>query len=261
MTNGEIAAVIAGAHPVITANVLDACPSTNTYLKEHAAGLPQGFVLIARSQSAGRGRLGRRFYSPEGTGLYMSVLLRPELDAGELTLITPAAAVAVRRAIAELSGAEAKIKWVNDLLLHGRKVCGILTEAGFRGGSVVDYAVLGIGVNVCPPEGGFPEELRDIAGAVLPGFDPEARWSLAAAILRHFFAIYATLPDRGFVEEYRKANTVIGREVNIISDGTSRPAFVLDIDRDCSLLVRYPDGTEGTVNAGEATIRERGGKK
>lgn len=256
MTDAQAVSLVEGAYPGLTVRILDACPSTNTYLKDRAARLPHGFTLLARSQSAGRGRMGRQFYSPEGTGLYMSVLLRPSLPAGDLTLITPAAAVAVRRAIEELSGEKARIKWVNDVLLRGYKVCGILTETAFRGGET-DYVVLGVGVNVCPPREGFPEELRDVAGAVLRHFDPEARWSLAALILRHFFAIFEALPDRGFVEEYRRANTVLGREVDIISGGISRPAFVLDIDNDCSLRVRYPDGAEGTVSAGEVSVRER----
>lgn len=259
MTDAQIVSLIAGAWPGVRGEVLETCPSTNTYLKDRAQGLPQGYTVLAKTQSAGRGRMGRGFYSPEGTGLYMSVLLRPELAVRDLPLITPAAAVAVRCAILELTGAQAQIKWVNDVLLRGRKVCGILTETCFRGGAA-GFAVLGVGVNVCPPREGFPEKLRDIAGAVLPVFDPEARWRLAALILRHFFAIYEALPDRGFVEEYRKANTVLGREVDIISGGTSRPAFILDIDQDCSLLVRYPDGTEGTVSAGEVSVRERGQK-
>lgn len=260
MTNGEICSLLSAARPGLVAEAVDSCPSTNTALKGRAASLPHGYVLVARSQSAGRGRMGRQFYSPDGTGLYMSVLLRPELPAGDLTLLTPAAAVAVRRAIGDLSGASAGIKWVNDVLLGGRKVCGILTETCFRGAGVPDHAVLGIGVNVCPPRDGFPEELRKIAGTVLRDFDPEARWRLAALILRRFFKIYDALPDRGFVEEYRRANTVIGREVDIIFGGVSRPAFVLDIDGDCSLLVRYPDGSEGTVRAGEVSVRERGQK-
>ncbi len=259
MTDAQIAALVAGAYPGLAARILDSCPSTNTYLKDRADGLSHGYTVLAKTQSAGRGRMGRRFYSPEGTGLYMSVLLRPELELQDLTLITPAAAVAVRRAIKELSGAEAQIKWVNDVLLGGRKVCGILTETAFRGEAAC-CAILGIGVNVCPPREGFPEELRNVAGAVLREYDPEARWRLAALILRHFFAIYASLPDRGFVEEYRGANTVLGRKVDIISGGVSRPAFVLDIDGDCSLRVRYPDGSEGTVSAGEVSVRERGPK-
>ncbi len=257
MTDAGISRLLASAWPGLTVRVEEECPSTNTCLKERLRDLPHGYVLIARRQSAGRGRLGRSFFSPDGTGLYMSVLLRPDLDAGMLTLITPAAAVAVRRAIRDLSGVDADIKWVNDLLIGGRKVCGILTECGFSGGGAA-WAVLGIGVNVCPPEGGFPPELRDAAGAVLPDFDPEARWRLANLILRRFFEIYEALPGRAFVREYREANCVIGREVDIICGGVSRPALALDISPDCALLVRYPDGREERICAGEVSLRIRG---
>jgi BirA family biotin operon repressor/biotin-[acetyl-CoA-carboxylase] ligase len=137
-------------------------------------------------QSAGRGRLGRSFYSPGDTGLYMSILLRPALQPENAVLITCAAAVAVSNAIREVCGEEVQIKWVNDLFLHQKKVCGILTEASFSAQTNgLDYAVCGIGVNVYPPENGFPEELASIAGAVCSAPEEGLRDRLAAAILRH----------------------------------------------------------------------------
>ena len=115
----------------LSIRVVDEVDSTNSVLKRMAAeGAPQGSVLIAERQSAGRGRMGRSFYSPPGTGLYMSLLLRPCMEAQRATLVTTSAAVAVAEAIERLAGEAAQIKWVNDVLFHGRKVCGILTEAG-----------------------------------------------------------------------------------------------------------------------------------
>ena len=140
--------------------------STNRYLKELAAtGAPEGTVVIANKQSAGRGRLGRSFFSPEEKGIYMSILLRPEIELERAVLITSMAAVAVARAVERVSTIPAQIKWVNDIFINRKKVCGILTEAGINTekGSL-DYAVLGIGVNVGSME--FPAELKEIATSV-----------------------------------------------------------------------------------------------
>ena len=140
--------------------------STNQYLKELAKeGAKAGTVIIANKQSAGRGRLGRSFFSPEGTGIYMSILLRPEMELQKSVRITSMAAVAVARAIERVSGIEAKIKWVNDIFLNGKKVCGILTESGINAiTGTLEYAVLGIGINVGTIQ--FPEELKDIATSI-----------------------------------------------------------------------------------------------
>ena len=124
--------------------------STNSYLKEMAAkGAQEGTIIIANRQSAGRGRLGRSFFSPEEKGIYMSILLRPDISLERAVLITSMAAVAVAEAIEQVSGIQTKIKWVNDIFLNKKKVCGILTEAGIDAETgTLEYAVLGIGVNV-----------------------------------------------------------------------------------------------------------------
>ena len=142
--------------------------STNTAIKqEYAAGRAEGFTLIAEQQTAGRGRLGRTFCSPAGGGLYMSVLLRPRMPLERLNFITIAAAVAVCRAIDQTCGIHPEIKWVNDIFMNGKKLCGILTEAAIEGetGSI-DYAVLGIGANLRLDSAALPEEVRTVAGAL-----------------------------------------------------------------------------------------------
>ena len=141
--------------------------STNTVLKTMAAeGAREGLVLIAEEQTGGKGRMGRRFYSPPGSGLYMSILLRPGTEASRSTGITACAAVAVALAIEELSGRPANIKWVNDIYMDKRKVCGILTEASVDCESgLLNYAVVGIGINTLVPAGDFPQELQTIAGS------------------------------------------------------------------------------------------------
>lgn len=234
-------------------------PGTNAALRERAAlGEPEGLVLAADEQTAGRGRSGRSFCSPKGSGLYLSILLRPTLAAPQATLLTAAAAAAAARAVAEVCGRELQIKWVNDLLLEGRKVCGILTEAALNlesGG--LDYVVLGLGLNVCPPAGGWPEELSDIAGSLLPGSAPPgSRNALAAAFLNHFMPLYHALPQRDFLPEYRARQCLLGQPVNVLRTGQPpRPATALAIDEDCRLLVRWPDGTTEALHSGEVRVR------
>lgn len=234
--------------------------STNTVLKEMAAeGAPEGTVLVAAEQTAGRGRMNRRFFSPTGTGLYLSLLLRPKMKAQEALYITTAAAVAVARITEEVSGRPAGIKWVNDVFMDGRKICGILTEASFdmESGSL-EYAICGIGVNVLPPEGGFPSEIRDIAGAV---FDREplptdAKNRIAAGIIRYFMEYYRDLSAHPFFDEYVKRSVIVGKDILVLGKEESRAAQALFIDENCNLHVRYKDdGSEGVLASGEVSIR------
>lgn len=239
--------------------VVDMVDSTNSAMKRMAAeGAPQGSVLIANEQSAGRGRMGRSFYSPPGTGIYMSLLLRPRTDAQRATLVTASAAVAVAEAIEHLAGEPAQIKWVNDVLFHGRKVCGILTEAAmdFESG-MIDHVVLGIGVNTAVPAEGFPEELRGVAGAAFGAARvPELRCRLAAEILDRFMDYYACLGSRVCYEAYKSRSVVLGKDVQLLSPGREAiPARVLDIDRDFALVVKTGEGQIQRVNAGEISLR------
>lgn len=229
--------------------------STNLLLRRQAEqGAPEGTALLANAQTAGRGRLGRQFYSPEGTGLYLSLLLRPAaLPLDRAVHITTMAAVAVCRAIEELGGGPAQIKWVNDVFLHGRKVCGILTESALNArAGCLDWAVVGIGVNVCPPAGGFPPELDGVAGAVFDTPLPDAKNRLAAAVLDHLWACYTGAP---YAAEYRRRSLVVGRQIRVISPAGQRSALALDVDDDCRLLVQYPDGRREALSTGEISIR------
>ena len=191
---------------------LEETDSTNRYAKELAAkGTPAGTVVIANRQSAGRGRLGRSFFSPEDKGIYMSILLRPKLQPERAAMITSMAAVAVARAIERAGGVEAQIKWVNDIFLNQKKVCGILTEAGFDAVSGrMDYAVLGIGVNVGVMD--FPAELKKIATSVSNecGFEV-AKETLTEEILRELEQWYPTLEDGSFLEESKKRSILMCR--------------------------------------------------
>ena len=233
--------------------------STNTVLKALAAeGAPTGLTLVAGEQTAGRGRMGRSFFSPADSGLYLSLLLRPDMSAMEATRLTACAAVAVAETIEELSGHPAQIKWVNDIFVDDRKVCGILTEASIDcENGMMRYVIIGLGVNTHVPAGDFPEELRGIAGAAFDADSiPELRCRLAAGILDRLAAYTEKPDDPAVFEAYKRRSLVLGKAVNILSPGKAPvPAQVLDLKEDYSLLVRLPDGSTSRLNSGEVSIR------
>ena len=236
--------------------VYDSLPSTSSVLKERAESLPEWTVILAEQQTAGRGRIGHRFHSPAGTGVYLSVLLRSGLLTEEATRITTTAAVAACRAIEGCTNAEPKIKWVNDVFVDGKKVCGILTEGSLnQESSGFAWAVMGIGFNVYEPEGGFPESLQGVAGAIAKKRQKDLRSQIAAAFLRQFYGLCANLDGTDIAEEYKRRSFLIGREVTVNRGSASRPAEVLDIDGDCRLLVRYRDGTREELSSGEVSVR------
>ena len=257
LSQSRIEALLGSDGSGLTLEVLSCVDSTNSRLREKAnAGIPEGYAILAGQQTGGRGRLGRRFYSPPDTGLYLSLLLRPtHLLPSEAVGITTMAAVAACRAIEEVSSRQAKIKWVNDIYLDGKKVCGILTEAsiGLESGSL-DYAVVGVGFNVFLPEGGFPQEISQIAGAILPQPQEDARNRLAAAFLKQFLAIYRS-GGTGYAEEYRRRSLVIGKPIQVLSPAGARSAVALDVDNSCRLIVRYDDGSVASLSSAEISIR------
>ncbi len=239
--------------------VVDRLPGTNAALRTRAdAGAPEGLVLIAQAQSAGRGRGGHSFYSPPG-GLYLSVLLRPEISARQAAGLTAMAAVAAARAAEKLCGAEIRIKWVNDLWKDGKKVCGILTEAALDlETGMLDYAVLGLGFNVIAPADGWPEELREVAGALYEGSPaPGARAALAAAFLNEFWPMYRAGSRSGYLDDYRRRQALVGRRVLVTPrSGAPRAALALGIDDECRMIVRYDgESRPAAVTSGEAGVR------
>ena len=229
--------------PGINVRYTEETGSTNADLLEDGSAA-SGSVLIAGRQSAGRGRMRRAFASPEG-GLYMSVLFR-DISAADALQFTPRAAVAVSLAIERSSGRRAYIKWVNDVLLDGLKVCGILAEAVTRRG--LDM-VLGIGVNVAEPDGGFPEALRGVAGAVFEYPIEFAREKLAAGILNALF-------DERLVvyTEYVRRSAVRGRDMTVRRAGAAYEARAQEIDRDYRLIIER-GGQRETLDSGEVSIR------
>ena len=246
-------------HRELTVRVCETVGSTNTVLKELAAkGTPAGLALVAGEQTAGRGRLGRSFYSPAGSGLYLSLLLRPAIPAAGAVRLTACAAVAAAETVEELSGRSAGIKWVNDIVMDGRKICGILTETGLESdNTTVRWIVVGLGVNVRVPEGGFPEELRGVAGAAFGETEiPELRCRLAAGILDKLWEYAGDPASSAIVEAYRRRSILPGKEILIHTPGEEpENARAVGINDDCSLLVRLPDGSMRTLRSGEVSVR------
>ncbi|OMG00974.1 biotin--[acetyl-CoA-carboxylase] ligase [Paenibacillus sp. FSL R7-0337] len=232
--------------------------STNELVKALASGgEAEGKVILSEEQTAGRGRKGRAFFSPAGTGIYMSILLRPRLSAADATLLTTSAAVAVALAIESVSGFSTQIKWVNDVFMNGKKVCGILTEASLSLESEwLDYAVLGIGINVTLPSGGFPAELSEVATSIYEAGNPQGdlRNRLTAEVLNRFMGYYEQLKERLFLPDYRQRMMSLGETVMVVKEQHEQEATAVDIDNDCRLKVRYPNGEEEYLSSGEVRI-------
>lgn len=239
-------------------SVLPTVDSTNTLVREKAQkDFPEGYILIANEQTAGRGRCGREFYSPSGTGAYLSILLRPaDCPPKQAVQITTKAAVAMCEAIEEVSEETAQIKWVNDIFVRDKKICGILTEGSFSMESgLLEYAVLGVGLNVYPPQEGFPEDLQQIAGSLFAVPQEDMKNRLAAAFINGFMDYYTATEQTDYIEKYRRRSFVIGKEVSVLRGSQSRNALVLGIDDECRLQVKYDSGETSSLSYGEISIR------
>lgn len=232
--------------------VYDTLESSNRTAKLLALdGAPHGTLVLTAHQSAGRGRLGRVFESPAGKGVYLSVLLRPAASAQTATI---GAAVAVCRAVQELCGLELGIKWVNDLYYQGKKVCGILTEAGtdLESGRL-EWLVVGIGLNLISRPEDWPEELRPIAGSLYPGGPaPVSRAALAGAIARELLGL---CPDFDCLDEYRARCFVPGHWVTVCTGTESYAAKAVAIDDAGRLIVQREGGRTEALCHGEVSIR------
>jgi BirA family transcriptional regulator, biotin operon repressor / biotin---[acetyl-CoA-carboxylase] ligase len=257
LSESGIRQYLTGEAQQLSLHVFDSVNSTNLVLRQLAnQGAPEGTVVISAEQTGGRGRKGRSFFSPDGTGVYVSLLLKPKIAPDDATLITTTAAVAVCDAVEALSGRTAEIKWVNDVFINGKKVCGILTEGSFDMESgQFEYAILGTGINVYTPAGGFPEELRAIAGSVLSESAPDGKNRMIAEYLNLFLPLYRDLGSAKISADYRRRSFVLGKVVNVIAGDRVTPARALDVDEKCRLIVEYADGRRETLSSGEISVK------
>ena len=249
------------AVPGLQVEVAQTVSSTNTLLRQRAEeGAPEGLVLAAVEQTAGKGRQGHSFFSPPDTGLYLSLLLRPKLSAQDALLLTTCAAAAVALAIEACAGVEAQIKWVNDVYIDGKKVCGILTEgiSDFETGQI-EPLILGIGINTTVKD--FPAELLATAGAAEGTYSKSA---LAAETITQALGYIEDLDSASFLPAYKEKSLVIGKTVTVYQgrykvnpedEITGVPARVLDIADDGGLIVLYADGHQEKLVSGEISIR------
>lgn len=245
--------------PHVPIHLFDTIDSTNRYAKQLASeGCVTPSLVLAHSQSGGRGRLGRDFSSPKG-GIYLSLILAPPSSVLLASLITSAAAVATARAIEEVCSISCGIKWVNDLFLGGRKVGGILTEGVLdveRG--LLSSMVVGIGINFSTPLQAYPPALRPIVTSLykkssLVPQDVDAS-SLVAHLVNTLISYSNALSDRAFLPEYRSRSIVLGKEILILAQKREHKALALAIDEDAHLVVRTEEGKEEVLSSGEISI-------
>lgn len=251
------------ANPALTegVTVCETATSTNTAAKELILNdnAPHGRVLVAGGRTDAYGRRGRSFFTYDG-GVYMSIILRLKTaDASETAaLITTAAAVTVCNAVFAVSGKQCRIKWVNDIFLNNRKVCGILTEAV----SGTDAAVLGIGVNLAPFGSDLPPEITDTAGTVFEdgeAFDPNVKNRLSADIIDAVLSSDGWFHGEGaksVIEEYKARSFILNREITVMpNSGGEYAAKALDIDEKGGLIVKKQDGAVETLSSGEVRVK------
>lgn len=238
--------------------LLDETDSTNLEAKRHQdEDSSNGMVFIAEQQNQGRGRLGRSWVSPKETGIWMSILLKPEFSPESASQITLLAALAAADAVRTVTGLDCQIKWPNDLVVNGKKVCGILTEMG-ASEDRIQYLVTGIGINVNTEY--FPEEIREMASSLkIEGGSSYIREDIVAELLNHFEFYYEefskTTSLKNMVNYYNSILINKGKKVKIVGNPTTDIGEALGIDETGRLLVRMDDGEERAIVSGEVSVR------
>lgn len=238
---------------------LEVIDSTNSYLKREAlAGAPHGTVAVADCQSAGRGRMTRTFRSPPGRGVYLSVLLRPQLPPERLMGVTGMTAVAVCSAVERTAGVRPQIKWTNDLVLNGRKICGILTELALEGETgQTQSLVIGAGVNVSHTAEDFGPEVSQMATSLAQEGYRASRPALAAAMIEELYRLSDSLGGdlSPWLAAYRRDCVNLGKPVRLMWTDRQTEAVAADVDDQFGLVVRLPDGSRQTIRTGEVSVR------
>ena len=231
--------------------------STNVVMKDYV-DMPEGYVIAAAEQTGGIGRLGRPFKSPKNTGIYFSILLKPVIDYKDVTLLTVIAAVSICEAIEKYSDKKPQVKWVNDVFIGDKKVSGTLTQASMSMENLhPEYVIVGTGINIYEPEGGFGKELKNIAGAVFDEKQNDIKNKILAETLNNYFYYYRNFEKKEFIKKYQERSLIDGKNIYVVEGDNKIPATAITIDDECHLIVRYDDGREAALSTGEISIRLR----
>lgn len=229
--------------------------STNDYLKQLAhLGESAPLVVVADEQTGGKGTKNRSFISKKG-GIYLSILIKPKAQGFDATLVTPMTAVAVLDTIEQFTDKSIGIKWVNDIYSDGKKCAGILCESVINENGQMPYIVVGIGVNLFAPYGGFSPEIKDIAINILEEYNAEIKERFVNALIDNFFKYYQNIENKTFLQKYRDKNLVLGKNVTVADSQGHRSALALAIDDNCRLLVEFEDKTKKYLSSGEVSLK------
>lgn len=236
----------------------DSIDSTNKMAKDIAYSEEEGVVLVAEEQVLGRGRLGRAWESPKKKGIYFSIILKPQVPPSKIAKLTLIGAAAVSLALDEM-GIDSQIKWPNDIVINGKKICGILTEMSSEL-NMINYVVLGIGINVNLEEEEISEDIRHKATSLkIESKNEVDRKRLLGTVLNKFEELYILFKDDGEIsqalEVCRNKSAVIGKEILVVNGASKRLGKAIDIDEEGELLVEFDDATIETVFSGEISIR------
>ncbi|MBP2099860.1 biotin--[acetyl-CoA-carboxylase] ligase [Enterococcus rivorum] len=250
--------------PKLHISLLNSSDSTIKNAKLAAInGEPENTLIVADMQEAPKGRFGRAFFSKAGCGIYMSMLLRPNQNFEEMAQYTVIMAVAVSKAMDRLTNVTTEIKWVNDIYLNGKKVCGILSEAmsDVESGQISNV-IIGMGINFSIKQEEFPEEIHQTATSLFSNQEPTiSRNELIAEIWNQFYAILSELPKEQFLEDYRSKSFVLGKEVTFSQAGKNYQGIAKTINQQGELIVTLADGTEKILSSGEISLSTIAGKK
>lgn len=236
----------------------DTISSTNMEAKRIALKNPEGTVVISEEQAKGKGRLDRNWVSPPKKGIWMSMILKPETEPTKVAKITLLGAAAVNKALEDM-GIYSKIKWPNDIVINGKKVCGILTEMSCEL-NMINYVIMGIGINVNMDRGDFSENLINKATSLKIEQNKEInRKELLAGILNRFEEFYIPFKEDNEISEVieicKKNSALIGKKVRVIKDGETKTGKALDINNEGQLVVIFEDGSIENIFSGEVSVR------
>lgn len=237
--------------------IVDTIDSTNDEMRRNASTHQEGDILIADTQSAGKGRLGRMFHSPKHNGVYVSIFLKPTFPIHKLLKITACTSCAVYDAIKKLYGIESAIKWVNDIYINDKKIAGILCEASLEMNTAsLEYMIIGIGINVHTYQ--MPKPLSDKATSIESHSEQIiSRNQILSEVLQRFYFYYRTMEENTFLDTYKKNSYILNKTIDVYAQGKKYTALALDIDEDANLIIQKEDGTKEILNSGEISIRKQ----